>query len=296
MNKLPFLSAALVVTACGNPLQDFRDAAPSNQGIEVSLPKGSTAKQGLNDETVKPAVMPGVTLLATVVVNGGVGLTLLVVAAIVQEEPVELTADHAEWGPLTQPLWKHEFRLKMDRLKEGRFSYVMDRRLKGSTNDADYETVLTGEHHVTGAKTGDGSFTIQDLEKKSHADVTYARNMNQDLDVKVGFRGATPADYAFSQLNDGDGSMEFIVASNFVTTSIKDETLTVKSRWHNDGTGRADVTGTGGDISNEVRFTECWDAQFNRSYYHDTLSLFPTEGAASACTFTAASYSGLVKP
>ncbi|MBK7857987.1 MAG: hypothetical protein IPJ65_05050 [Archangiaceae bacterium] len=296
MNKLALISAVLVVTACGNPLQDFRDAAPSNQGLEVSLPKGDTAKQGLNDETLKPALMPGVTLLATLVVNGGVGLTLGLVAAVVKEEPTVLTEDHAEWGPYTQPLWRHELRLKMERLTEGKYSYVLERRLKGSTAEADYQQVLTGEHHFTGGRSGEGSFVAHDLDHGTRAEVGYSRNGSSDVDVKVGFRGAVPSDYAYTQAHDGDGSFEFIVKSDFVTKSSAQETLTVKSRWHHDGTGRSDVTGTGVDLSSEVRFTECWDAQLNRSYYHDTLAIFPSEGEQTACSFSEESFASIIKP
>lgn len=296
MNKLTPAAALLVLAACApTPLEEFRSASPSSQGLEVSLPSGNTTKQGLNDDS-KPALMPGVTLLATLVVNGGVGLTLGIVASIVAEEPTVITEERAEWGPITQPLWKHSFRLKMEKAGEKTVSYVMERRLKSSTAESDYVVVLSGQHAFESLRAGAGTFTLHDLDAATRADVEYARNAQKDLDVKVGFRGGVPSDYAYSQLEGGDGSFEFRVTSDFVTRTSASELLTVKSRWHQSGEGRADVTGTGGDLKEEVRFTECWNTDLNRTHYHDTLGLFPTEGAASACGFETASYSTLVTP
>lgn len=259
------------------------------------MPSGNTTKQGLNDDS-KPALMPGVTLVATLLVNGGVGLTLGIVAAIVSEEPAVLTEDHAEWGPITQPLWKHSFRLVMDRAGEKSVKYVMQRRAKSSTSDADYEVVLTGQHSFGELRAGSGDFVLHDLDNKTSAEVTYARNAKKDLEVKVGFRGDTPSDYAYSQVEGGEGSFEFRVASDFVTKTAAKERLTVKSRWLQTGAGRADVTGTEGDLTTEARFTECWNADLNRTHYADTLGLFPTEGSADACAFKDASFATLIGP
>lgn len=255
------------------------------------MPSGDTNKQGLGD--VKPALMPGVTLLATLVVNGGVGLTLGVVASIVKEEPAVITEEHAEWGPLTQPLWKHSFRLKMDKASEDTVKYVLEGRAKSSTDEKDYVVVLSGQHEFTSFRAGKGTFTLTNVDNGDRAEVEYARTEKKDLDVKVGFRGGVPSDYAYSQLEGGDGSFEFRVKSDFVTRTSASELLLVKSRWHQSGAGRADVTGSGGDLSAEVRFTECWDTDLNRTHYTDTLGLFPAEGEAKSCTFETASYATL---
>jgi len=294
MKKLILLAVPAFV-ACGpTPLEQFRAASPSSQGLEVSMAKGNQNKQGLGDEETKAAVMPGVTLLATVVVNGGVGLTLGVVAAIISEEPTKLDEKHAEWGPFTQPLWKHSFLLKMDKVSEGNYSYVLTRGPKEAKAETrEFVEVLTGSHHFDGFVAGNGDFVLHDVDAKTRAEVTYARTAKKDLDVKVAFRGGIPSDYAYNQVKDGDGSFEFRVTADFATKTLAQEQLTVKSRWHQSGEGRADVTGTGGDLTSEIRFTECWDSSLNRSYYNDTLMLFPTEGRESACAFTEASYATL---
>lgn len=294
MNKLIAAGSVALLAACGpTPLEQFRSASPSNQGLEVSLPSGNTTKQGLNDDA-KPALMPGVTLVATLVVNGGVGLTLAVVGSIVASEPAVITEEHAEWGPMTQPLGKHSFRLKMDKVDERTVKYVMERRLKSSTSDADYQVMLTGQHAFGELRSGNGDFVLHDLDKSTRAEVTYSRNAKKDLEVKVGFRGElTPSDYAYAQAEGGDGSFEFRVNADFATKTSAAELLTVKSRWHQSGAGRADVTGTGGDFTSEVRFTECWNTDFNRTHYTDTVGLFPAEGSAEACTFKEASFATL---
>ncbi len=294
MKKLIVLAVPAFV-ACGpTPLEQFRAASPSSQGIEVSMAKGNTNKQGLNDTDPKPALMPGVTLLATVVVNGGVGLTLAVVGSIVAKEPTTITEDHATWGPFTEPLWRNSFHLEMKKEREGTYSYVLTRGPKDAKEKtAEFVAVLTGQHRFGLRAAGTGEFVLQDVDAKTRAEVSYARNEKKDLDVKVGFRGGVPSDYAFSQVEGGDGSFEFRVTADFSTRTAAQETLTVKSRWHQSGQGRSDVTGTGGDLSSEVRFTECWDSALNRTYYNDTLMLFPTEGKADTCAFTEASYATL---
>ncbi|MBL8956101.1 MAG: hypothetical protein JNK82_35335 [Myxococcaceae bacterium] len=294
MKKLILLAVPAFV-ACGpTPLEQFRAASPSSQGLEVSMSKGNQNKQGLNDENVKPALMPGVTLLATVVVNGGVGLTLGVVGAIIAHEPNSVTEEQAEWGPFTEPLWRHSFHLEMEKAGDDTYTYVLSRGPKDAKSKTrEFEEVLSGKHEFQGRVAGNGEFVLRDLDAKTSAEVKYGRTAQRDLDVKVGFRGGTPSDYAYTQAAGGDGSFEFRVTADFATRSLAQETLTVKSRWHQSGEGRSDVTGIGGDLSSEVRFTECWDGSLNRSYYNDTLGLFPTEGKAELCAFTEASFATL---
>lgn len=293
MKTIAPVLCVLVTAGCApTALEDFRSAAPSNQGVEVAMSSGGTKKQGLND--LKPALMPGVTLLTTVVVNGGVGLTLGTVASIVAQEPTVLAENHAEWGPHTEPLWKHSFRLTMDREEKSRtVTYVLERRPKSSTAEADYEAVVTGTHLFDTLRAGHGDFVLFDLDAKTRAEVTYSRNEKKDTDVKVAFRGGVSSDYAFTQVQGGEGSFEFVVESNVVTKTAANERLAVKSRWMNDGTGRADVIAEGADLDTELSFSECWNSDLNRTFYVDSLGLFPTEGEAKACAFDVASYSRL---
>ncbi len=134
------------------------------------------------------------------------------------------------------------------------------------------------------------------------AEVHYQRTAKGDVELKVAFRdfsdvktGAKKpdSDYAFSQAKGADGMFEFVVNSNFDPKGAAVEKLSVKSRWQNDGAGRADVTVTGGDAVQQVWFTECWDLALDRVHYTDTVGLFATEGDATACAYSTASFSAL---
>lgn len=308
------LGAVLTFTACGlgsqqSTLQDFRDAAPSAQGLSVETPWSGKSKQDLESSQQgllgAPAFMPGVTLLSTYVVNGGVALTLQVVGSMVATDPWKLTDDSAEWGPFTQPLWRESYRLKATR-DQAAYTYVLEGRPKASTNDKDWAVLLTGTHNVTSFKAGHGIFTLDGTALNrlnpfhrlvGQAQVTYARTNKSDVTVKVAFKNAGDVDgpkadsqYAYEQLEGGDGYFQFTAKADYDKKSAALETFGVNSRWHDDGTGRSDVVVQGGDIVSEVRFSECWDKALARTYYGDTVKLFPTEGTEAACAYATASF------
>ncbi len=313
MRRALIVGLTLTLTAgCGVGVDDFRKAAPSSQGVDLKAPTASKKGAKLSGDSTRqelvgdPALMPGVTALTTFLVNGSVVLTLGTIAAIIKEEPAEITSEKAVWGPLTQPLWADEFRFTMTQ-KAGVYSYVLEGRAKETKGD--FVTVLTGEH-TPELGGGVGRFVVdfssgQKLARPNtatgRAEVAYTRDAKKNVTLKIGFRqiGDTTSgksqdsDYAFAQAHEGDGEFEFVVANNFLTKGSAAETLTVKSRWHNDGVGRADVTVKGGDAKEEIRFTECWDASLNRLYYGDTVNLFPTEGEEKSCGYAEASFSAL---
>jgi hypothetical protein len=295
----------LTITACGTTVEDFRKAAPSNQGVDLKGPSASKKAGKLTGDRTRqevvgdPALMPGVTLLTTFIVNGSVGLTLGVVASIIAQEPASITDAKAVWGPLTQPLWADTFLFTMTQ-KAGVFTYVLEGRPKESTGN--FVTVLSGSHTpALGTSTGDFILDFGASHRLVHpgdalalgrAEVHYQRTAKGDVELKVAFR-EPDSDYAFSQVKGGDGTFEFVVNSNFDPKSAALEKLSVKSRWQVDGAGRADVTVTGGDAVKQVRFTECWDVALNRLHYTDTLGLVATEGDATTCAFSTASFSSL---
>lgn len=302
MKTRNLISAVLVLAlgACDDPVDEFRDAAPSAQGIDVKM-RGAKGQALVGD----PALMPGVTALATFVVNGRVALTLGTIAAVVASKPARVSPNEVVWGPVTRPLWRDEFMLTMTRTADG-FEYVVQGRKKGN---ATFATFLTGVHRP-GLAQASGEYTVDfTAMEQNMADfhdtvgtalVRYTRT-GLDVTVDIAFQQVGNVNdtvrldsrYAFSQVERGEGSFEFVVDSNYDPKSAALERLTVKSRWHWDGEGRADVIGSGGDLSAAFRFSECWDNVLNRSYYGDTLGLFPTEGSESACAYAEASYSRL---
>jgi hypothetical protein len=288
---LVFSSYAAGSCGGGNSISDFRNAAPSNQGVDVKMVTSN--KQGLAGD---PALMPGVTRLVTGLVNGGVGLTLGTIASVVASEPASFDGEKAVWGPYTEPLWRHSWRMTMTHEGGGVFAYVVEGKPK-TAPDSEFVAVITGKHTAERWPAGAGDFTIDwDAVKKIDKDslitdktaVTYSRNAKKDVVIKIHF--GPSAVYAFDQVTGGDGSFSFTVDNDFDHKTAAQEKLLVKSRWHNVGAGRADVQVTGGDVSATTTFTECWDAAFLRTYYTDTSNIFPTEGSSGACTFTTAEF------
>jgi len=291
---------AMMATACGRPLQDFRDAAPSSQNIDVKM--RSAKGQALVGD---PAVMPGVTAVAAFLVNGSVALVLGRVGEVVRTEPNTLSATEADWGPVSKPLWANEYTLHMTRDADG-FHYVGQARPRGG---GDFVTIITGDHKFT-ATGSQGSFTLdltamQDLANPPHdvgeIVVDYTHNRKTDVSLEIHFNQTGPRNgtlrtdsvYTFSQEQNGDGHLEFVVDSNYVLQTSAMERLSIKSRWHWDGSGRADIVGSEGDIATPAQMTECWDTAHARTYYGDTLNLFPTEGVDTDCAFSDASFSRL---
>ena len=65
---------------------------------------------------------------------------------------------------------------------------------------------------------------------------------------------------------DGSGSLFFITAENVIQTTDAKETWVTATRWRGDGSGRADVLLTDGDVAAPLFAIECWDANFYRTY------------------------------
>lgn len=295
------VGALVLMMGCGGAsVDEFRDASPSALGINIAM-RNSKGQPLVGD----PALMPGVTGLAAFLVNGSVGLVLGTIGTVVATEPRKLTNSAAEWGPVSKPLWKNEFTLSMTRVGT-EYTYEGKGRPRAG---GDFTSVITGTHKLT-ATGAEGSFTLDydGLQKLSDppnlvgkAVVTYTRTRTGDLTLAIDFvqTGApnstvrTDSKYTFSQVENGPGHLEFVVNSNYVTRTAAEERLSIKSRWNWDGSGRSDVIGSEGDLTTPVQFTECWDSAHDRSYYNDTLGLFPTEGVASDCVFTEASFSRL---
>lgn len=301
--KTPMLMTALLalaLTACDDPVDEFRDAAPSAQGIEIKM-RGAKGQALIGE----PALMPGVTAVATFAVNARVALILGTVAYGVSTKPAKVSKDEVQWKDVTRPLWRDQFNLTMKRTSAGVFEYVVEGHAKSG---GEYVAFMTGTH-TPGAQQAQGRFTM-DFEAMQglasppdtvgRAVVTYTRT-GKDITVDIDFQQTGDPNkterfdsrYAFSQVEGGDGFFEFVIDSDYDKASSALERLTIKSRWQWDGTGRADVIGSGGDLSAPFRFSECWDNVLNRTYYGDTLGLFPTEGAETACAYAEASYSRL---
>jgi hypothetical protein len=100
------------------------------------------------------------------------------------------------------------------------------------------------------------------------------------------------AEYAYEQTFDGDGMMDLVVHSDVNPGSGTglEETWFTRSRWHADGSGRADIRVTDGDLGDETAtISECWSASFEAVYYTESLG-GTVEGDPSLCAFESPEY------
>ena len=83
-----------------------------------------------------------------------------------------------------------------------------------------------------------------------------------------------------------DRDFQFAVEGDMEKNSSAAENALIRSRWLSTGAGRSDAMLSGGDLADlEVTATECWDAQFGRTFYSDSVTWQPTEGDAGSCAF-----------
>ncbi|MGI5863749.1 MAG: hypothetical protein ACOX6T_17065 [Myxococcales bacterium] len=321
MKRLSVAALAAVFAACGplSNVDEFRNASPSRQGVDIKVPSDSGKALTASDYGSQEQALIGerahwytLTRAMTLVVNGGTAWVLNLCEQIIKHQPTTIDDTHAVWGPHTNPLSPNTFKFTVTKVDDG-YDYLLEAKAKDA-DDSAYVTLISG-HHVPGAaeKEGSGTFSLdwdaaQTLPEHSKevgkADFTYSRNANLDVTVGVKFKQAmdeesgqrVDADYAFSQIAGGDGSFEFVLHKDMTelpnNTPAK-ERLAIKSRWQNDGAGRCDVKVSQGDIVNPLTLSECWGSTFLETYYADSLGITAAQDAESACVFPTAEYTEL---
>ena len=80
------------------------------------------------------------------------------------------------------------------------------------------------------------------------------------------YAGATTAAWRHTDLAEGAGTFQFYLQENVDPRTPQLETWIVAARWRADGQGRADVLVTEGDLNLPLFASECWDADFSRTY------------------------------
>lgn len=321
MKKTVGLMVALCLTACEPiPVVDFKDSMPTADTTKVELPKGSSGQGGLL--TAEQALqgegsgMFGLTLAATLIVNGTTLWVLGGLGAVVSQEPSSVNGDTATFGPHTPALSPTTWLLTVQRKGNNVFAYTLDAKPKESPDSA-YVNVLAGEHTVAISAEGrpmrgfgEGHFTVQwehmtrlsnQPIRKGTAEFRYSRNSPTDeVTVDVDFEefvgtATTPttALYRYAQVPGGKGSFQFGVDTNvhwFDPSRSAPERLSIKSRWMESGEGRSDVRLSGGDLIAPETLNECWDSRFRSTYLDRTDSLEGWGTESQNCAFKTAEY------
>ncbi|HEY3452319.1 MAG TPA: hypothetical protein VGK67_38600 [Myxococcales bacterium] len=324
MKRLVYL--AVLVMGCGlqkADVEDYRAASPSRQGINIQVPaKGGQALESDDVGQIQQAVIGETAALyqstraVTLTVNYSTAWVLALCEAIVSYPATTVDDTQAVWGPWTDSLSPNTYRFTVTKAG-AEYDYKLEGKAKDAADSAFIQLIYG--HHKPGKadKQGSGNFTADwdaaatlpeagDMIGKG--EYTYSRDEKLDVTVGVKFRqvkdDANPgtkvdADYAFAKADGGDGSFDFVVTKDMTdlpNNTAALERLSIRSRWHDDGAGRADVKASGGDIVGGYQVSECWGSGFLETYYSAGVTgQAPGQvlGVATDCVFAAAEYSTL---
>jgi hypothetical protein len=311
----------------------FREGVPYHEDVAMVVPGGATTttqQQALTAGAVTEvrAALLGqladsykLTRDITGMVNGATASVLTLVKTITEFPPSSVAADVAVWGPYSEPLRQNTWRLTVNRVSAGVFDYVFDAKPRG-TADSMFLTVLSGHHTVAnpGAHRranlpayGQGDFTLDwDKAQKlpehddnvGKATFTYSRpSPTSDVTISARFTQVRDEDtgmlidaqYVYGASPGMGGNFSFTLSKDAIATTAALETMTVRSRWQEDGAGRADIKVVGGDLgAAEATANECWGAGdlgflsvYQTNSYGDAAKMW---GQQTECVFSAADY------
>jgi hypothetical protein len=271
----------------------LKKAIPQAEQVQIKLPGGAERTVGQLAEWYVA------TRNVTRTFNTGAGWVLVLIHTIVQYPVTSTNGDTYTWGPWSDALDPAEYKLDVTAMADGTYEYQLSGRSKTQLGSA-FEVVIDGKADPRmGDLKGNGEFLLDfdagkrvnpidaDPESRGSINVNYdlaARHL--DLQIMTTNDGGEPvmADYAYNQTLDGGGDMVFNVDGNAGGTTAQEQ-ITLRSRWQSNGLGRADARLTGGDLATTAIASECWNAQFKRTYYTDNVNFAPTEGAVADCAF-----------
>jgi hypothetical protein len=318
--------AAFVLPGCvlekkEDDVDKFREAIPEAKAVEVSGPESAQSTTGAESSTLSEdepwangpwAKYYGFTRHVRQGVNGIAGAVLGSIWIIVNTHPTDVTDSEATWGPYTDALEPVTWRFRVTEVGEKEYDYKLEGRPKGSSSDADYRAVLSGHGWGRGhEKHGDGFFQLdldtgRALDPFNYSDESGTVKITHDLPPDITSNLFTQPRTVTAEVYPSDSDEWFTASSHsnedgtgtLLVTAFADaddsdltqkENITIASQWNNQGAGRADIALSGGDVPTEypsITAVECWDSDFYRVYYNDSVNYESTEGDAAACVYS----------
>ncbi len=283
--------------------QALREALPTAETMTIHLPSSSNL-------VPEQAMFYKFTRNITLGVNGWVRNICNLIEDVVELPPTETDGEtYAIWGPHTDALSPATWRVRVDRVGEGAFDFVVEGWPKAA-DAADAVTVLEGHHQEgDGPQRGNGHWTyhltaghgLDPISHDSVGDVAVAYDMGDARALEVRLTDVQgPHDpmtnsalYRYTDAADQSGTFDFVSNMDIHQDDNPDldrrELLLVRSRWLPTGPGRADVHATHGDLpaGTEVDLIECWDDAFVRTYvrYGWTHGEPTEDGDAAECAY-----------
>ena len=289
MKRYAFI--ALMLAGCQSPLEEFRGAAPSSQVVALNMPAGAGAatksvKDGATPELLgERATFFEITRGVTAIVNGGVGVTLLLLEAITDQQPTTLTADHATWGPYTGALdintWKFDVVEESGpsttatccRASRAAPTTAPTRR----SSPARRTSSRASSARATSCSTSPRCASLGGIKAQGGISVHYD-NTGSPRVVEVAFKdfadgngNYTPNDalYKYAENGDHSGSFEFVTKADVDHDPLRvQETVAIKSEWLGTGQGKSNAGATGGSLASDATLEECWNTQLPAHLLH----------------------------
>ncbi|HUS68432.1 MAG TPA: hypothetical protein VMZ28_28050 [Kofleriaceae bacterium] len=305
--SLLIASLAASLTGCIHEHQDdagdeVARAIPRADEVKINLPQTDTEFQALG----QIADYYRLTRNVTRSLNGGAAWVLIVVHAIVDNYPAtSVDGNVYTWGPWDEgALAPAIYRLVVTANDDGTYDWQLDGQSK-TVAAAPFESVISGHAVPDGlpdddVHLGSGDFTIDfdagervnpidNTPDTGNVLVTYdllARVVTMHAEGVDELGNPGTFDYFYDENDDGSGDFQFALEGDMEKNSSLAESALIRSRWQPTGAGRSDAMVSGGDLADlELTATECWDAQFGRTYYTDSVTWQPTEGDAGSCAY-----------
>jgi len=300
----PLLAAALLAGCVTNEEETpIVDALPTAESVQIRLPESNARSVGqLADYYV-------LTRQVTRDLNAGAAWVLLVVHTVVQFPATSVDGDVYTWGPWSDgALDPAEWKLVVTALGDDTYDWELDGRNKTTPEDG-FLAVISG-HAVAGDEPhrGSGDFTIDfdagelvnpidNTPDTGRIDVTYdlenrdgtAASLTMHAEGIDALENPGSFDYGYAENQDGSGDFQFALDADVDDDGSAAEQAVIRSRWEATGAGRADAQLSAGDLDDlVVEVSECWDEQFRRTFYTDSVEFSPSEGDAASCVYDTA--------
>ncbi|MCU1279723.1 MAG: hypothetical protein JWM53_3269 [bacterium] len=294
---------AMMLGGCMSPVDQFRGAAPAAQAVSLSVPAGGgvTSASERSPEVIgQRATFYEITRGVTVIVNGGVGVTLLLLETITDQQPTTLTADHATWGPYSGALDPNTWKFDVSKVGPIDYSYVLSGKPRNAP-DSEYHGIIAGKAHVISRTVGAGDFlfdfgalhALDSGNKATGGIAVHYDNTGSPRVVEVAFKdfadgngNYTPNDalYKYSENADKSGSFEFVTKADVDHDPLRvQETVAIKSVWLSTGQGKSNAAVAGGSLAADATLQECWNGSFARTFFTDSWNPAETEGDPASC-------------
>ncbi len=300
--------ATLFLVACQPPADEYRNALPDRETIEVDVPAQDSTASGLGSKTSalvgEPADLYTNTYYTARDINVLGKFVVDLVETIASYPATTLDETSATWGPFSEEREPNEFKLtiRKDADVATRYEWAIEGRHK---SEKEFITLARGAFEPDeDPDFGRGWFVLDfeairslDPSENEAGRVAYAFEKNAEgVSVRVHFAATTDAGerleagYAYGEDKSGAGFILFSTPID-VHEGPALEDVIIRTRWTPSGAGRADVIASGGDIGDDVfEGSQCWGDDFVSSYEQFSVNreVIANDGEAKTCVLDVA--------